>query len=106
MDAATLARASAADALLIAPWQYPRLEGRFPQVSGVSFEFDPSQPAGSRVVDGSMRVGDEEVGDERCAFPASSMQRPQCSHALTNTAPHISAASIALFPARISWSPR
>lgn len=27
---------------------YPALEGRFPQVSGISFAFDPSKPAGSR----------------------------------------------------------
>ncbi|GMH67196.1 hypothetical protein TrRE_jg1432, partial [Triparma retinervis] len=34
--------------------QYPRLEGRFPQVSGVSFTFDAGNPAGSRVVPGSV----------------------------------------------------
>jgi hypothetical protein len=30
---------------------YPALEGRFPQVSNISFEFDPAKPAGSRVKD-------------------------------------------------------
>jgi 5'-nucleotidase len=30
---------------------YPALEGRFPQVSNISFEFDPAAPAGSRVKD-------------------------------------------------------
>ena len=29
--------------------QYPKLEGRFPQVSGVEFGFDPSKPPGQRV---------------------------------------------------------
>ena len=28
---------------------YPKLEGRFPQVAGMSFAFDPSKPPGSRV---------------------------------------------------------
>ncbi|KAL2264209.1 hypothetical protein VTK26DRAFT_485 [Humicola hyalothermophila] len=29
---------------------YPALEGRFPQVSNIRFEFDPSRPPGSRIV--------------------------------------------------------
>ncbi|KAK6186162.1 hypothetical protein SNE40_008256 [Patella caerulea] len=29
--------------------QYPKLEGRFPQVSGIRFGFDPSKPRGHRV---------------------------------------------------------
>ena len=29
--------------------QYPALEGRFPQVAGIRFAFDPLKPAGSRV---------------------------------------------------------
>lgn len=36
--------------------QYPKHEGRFPQVSGLSFSFDPSQPSGRRVVPASVRV--------------------------------------------------
>jgi 5'-nucleotidase len=36
--------------------QYPRLEGRFPQVSGVSFTFDASLPPNSRIV-GDIKVG-------------------------------------------------
>ena len=28
---------------------WPKLEGRFPQVSGITFAFDPSKPPGSRV---------------------------------------------------------
>lgn len=35
--------------------------GRFPQVSGVRFEFDPSKPAGSRVI--SISVGGKQVTD-------------------------------------------
>ena len=44
--------------------QYPRLEGRFPQVSGVSFSFDASQPAGSRVVRDSVQVGGKPLGEK------------------------------------------
>jgi len=41
--------------------QYPRHEGRFPQVSGLAFSFDPSQPGGSRVVLDSVRVRGEPL---------------------------------------------
>lgn len=36
--------------------QYPAMEGRFPCVDGVRFTFDPSQPSGSRIVEGSVTV--------------------------------------------------
>ena len=39
--------------------QWPKLEGRFPQVSGITFAFDPSKPAGSRVNRDYVKVGDE-----------------------------------------------
>ena len=39
--------------------QWPKLEGRFPQVSGISFAFDPSKPPGSRVDPEYVKVGDE-----------------------------------------------
>ncbi|PNH05856.1 Trifunctional nucleotide phosphoesterase protein YfkN [Tetrabaena socialis] len=47
--------------------QWPRLEGRFPQVSGLKFKFDPAQPPGARVVAGSVFVTDfdDELEDER-----------------------------------------
>lgn len=38
---------------------YPKLEGRFPQVSGVSFTFNPELPAGKRVEQRLVRIGDE-----------------------------------------------
>merc|ERR1719348_722901 len=41
--------------------QWPKLEGRFPQVSGITFAFDPSQPAGSRVDPRYVKIGDEYV---------------------------------------------
>ena len=31
--------------------RYPAADGRFPQVSGLSFTFDPTEPAGSRIVE-------------------------------------------------------
>ena len=41
--------------------QYPKLEGRFPQVSGISFTFDPNQDSGSRICENSVFVGDEKL---------------------------------------------
>jgi len=29
--------------------KYPQLEGRFPAVSGIRFEFDPNRPPGHRI---------------------------------------------------------
>ncbi len=45
--------------------QYPRLEGRFPQVSGISFVFDPSQPSGSRVLAERVLVAGEPLEEDR-----------------------------------------
>uniref|UniRef100_A0A0K2SW39 AGAP007730PAlike [Tribolium castaneum] n=3 Tax=Lepeophtheirus salmonis TaxID=72036 RepID=A0A0K2SW39_LEPSM len=39
--------------------QWPKLEGRFPQVSGIQFAFDPSKPPGSRVDEQFVKIGDE-----------------------------------------------
>ncbi len=39
--------------------RYPDADGRFPQVSGISFKFDPAQEIGSRVFD--VKVGEEEL---------------------------------------------
>ncbi|XP_076354101.1 mannosylglucosyl-3-phosphoglycerate phosphatase-like isoform X2 [Tachypleus tridentatus] len=39
--------------------QYPKLEGRFPQVAGVSFAFDPAKPPGSRIDPRYVKIGDE-----------------------------------------------
>ncbi|GAB6023701.1 hypothetical protein CHUAL_008461 [Chamberlinius hualienensis] len=39
--------------------QYPKLEGRFPQVSGISFAFDPSKPPGERIDPNFIKIGDE-----------------------------------------------
>ena len=41
--------------------QYPNLEGRFPQVSGITFTFDPSQQSGSRISENSVKIGGEEL---------------------------------------------
>lgn len=45
---------------------YPKLEGRFPQVAGVSFAFDPHKPPGSRVDTSLIRIGDEYLNLEQC----------------------------------------
>ena len=41
--------------------QYPKLEGRFPQVSGISFIFDPSQPSGERICNNTVLVDGEPL---------------------------------------------
>lgn len=45
--------------------QYPSYEGRFPQVSGLSFTFDPSQPSGSRVISSTVLVKAEQLKLDR-----------------------------------------
>ncbi|KAK5052156.1 hypothetical protein LTR84_002960 [Exophiala bonariae] len=42
---------------------YPALEGRFPQVSNIKFEFDPLKPSGNRV--SWIKIGGEPVDLER-----------------------------------------
>ncbi|XP_075168500.1 snake venom 5'-nucleotidase isoform X3 [Haematobia irritans] len=44
---------------------YPKLEGRFPQVSGVAFAFDPSKPSGKRIDPQLVQVGDEYLNMEQ-----------------------------------------
>jgi hypothetical protein len=39
--------------------QYPKQEGRFPQVSGIGFTFDPSKPPGSRILEVHLHPGGE-----------------------------------------------
>lgn len=39
--------------------QYPALEGRFPQVSNITFKFDGQKPSGSRIV--SATIGGEPI---------------------------------------------
>lgn len=51
------------DALENGVSMYPALEGRFPQVSNIRFEFDPSKPRGERVL--SMSIGGEPYEPER-----------------------------------------
>ena len=41
--------------------QYPKHEGRFPQVSGLSFSFDPKQPSGHRVLRNTVKVNGEDL---------------------------------------------
>ncbi|KAL1512707.1 hypothetical protein ABEB36_002253 [Hypothenemus hampei] len=47
------------EALENAVSMFPKLEGRFPQVAGVSFAFDANKPPGQRVVADFVRIGDE-----------------------------------------------
>ncbi|CAB0015463.1 unnamed protein product [Nesidiocoris tenuis] len=43
---------------------YPKLEGRFPQVAGMSFAFYPDRAPGSRVEKELVRVGDEYLRED------------------------------------------
>lgn len=45
--------------------QWPKLEGRFPQVSGCSFVFDPSQPPLKRINPKDVLVGEEPLDLDR-----------------------------------------
>jgi 5'-nucleotidase len=45
--------------------QYPKLEGRFPQVGGIQFEFDPSRRPGDRVDLNSIKIQGEPLDYER-----------------------------------------
>lgn len=36
--------------------QYPKLDGRFPQVSGIEYAFDPSKPSGQRILPTDIKV--------------------------------------------------
>jgi len=44
---------------------WPKLEGRFPAVSGITFAFDPKKPPGSRVDPEFVKVGDEYLDMEQ-----------------------------------------
>ena len=57
MNVVSLSGAQLVAALENGVSKWPVLDGRFPQVSGVAFAFDPRQPPGARVVPGSVRVG-------------------------------------------------
>ena len=45
--------------------QFPKLEGRFPQVAGIEFAFDPRAVAGSRVFKDLVKVGDEYLNESQ-----------------------------------------
>ncbi|GJQ79237.1 hypothetical protein Trydic_g5481 [Trypoxylus dichotomus] len=58
---------------------YPRLEGRFPQVAGVSFAFSPSKPSGQRVDPLFVRIGDEYLKvDQRYRLATKSYLHSGC----------------------------
>lgn len=54
------------DALENGVSHHPRLEGRFPQVSGIAFAFDPGAPPMRRVLRGSVTVAGRALDLERC----------------------------------------
>lgn len=41
--------------------QYPALEGRFPQVAGMTYGFDPSKPSGKRIEPDLVKIQDEYI---------------------------------------------
>ncbi|CAF0987732.1 unnamed protein product [Brachionus calyciflorus] len=44
---------------------YPKLEGRFPQVAGIEFSFDPSKPSGQRVDPNFIKIQDDYLDFNR-----------------------------------------
>lgn len=46
-------------------YAYPKLEGRFPQVSGISFVFDPTKPPGQRVEPNLIRIADQWLNENQ-----------------------------------------
>jgi len=44
---------------------YPRLEGRFAQVSGIEFIFDAAQPSGKRVLETSIRIDGKALNKDQ-----------------------------------------
>lgn len=46
-------------------YAYPKLEGRFPQVSGISFVFDPTKPPGQRVEPKLIRIADQWLNEKQ-----------------------------------------
>ena len=58
---------------------YPKLEGRFPQVAGISFTFDPAKPPGSRVEPNLVRIADEWLNfDQKYAVCVKSYMYGGC----------------------------
>jgi len=41
--------------------QFPKLDGRFPQVAGIVFFFDPSQPSGERIKAESIKIQNQTI---------------------------------------------
>ncbi|KAH1014814.1 hypothetical protein HUJ05_012639 [Dendroctonus ponderosae] len=63
--AAQLKQEQILEALENAVCMYPKLEGRFPQVAGLSFAFNPNKPPGTRVEPQFVRIGDEYLNVEQ-----------------------------------------
>lgn len=58
---------------------YPKLEGRFPQVAGISFTFNPDRKAGTRVESALVRIGDEWLGlDDKYALCVKAYMHGGC----------------------------
>lgn len=54
--------------------QWPKLEGRFPQVAGVTFGFDPSKPPGERVIREAVKIQGQKVElDKVCCCHSDSL---------------------------------
>ena len=44
--------------------QWPKLDGRFPQVGGISFAFDPTKAPGSRIDPAYIKIGTEYMDSQ------------------------------------------
>ena len=41
--------------------QFPKLDGRFPQVAGIMFFYDPAQPSGKRIKPESIKIQNQTI---------------------------------------------
>ena len=45
--------------------QWPKLDGRFPQVGGITFSFDPTKEPGSRIDPAYIKIGTEYMDSQQ-----------------------------------------
>ena len=56
--------------------QYPKHEGRFPQVSGLTFSFDPRVPSGRRILTNTVMVNGEHISLEKVSVCVCGVKKP------------------------------
>ena len=78
--------------------QYPRLDGRWPCVSQIRFQFDPSRPPGSRVLPGSVFVSAAAAPDAATPDTATPAAAPAAATPAAATADVVDSAATPASP--------